>query len=128
MIDFQKKKQLSILVQIAKVDEDFAEEEKSAIRKIGQRYGASPAEMDELFENPDIAESLNPMSVMDKMDFMMDCILVVVADDMVTKSEEYFAYQMANKLAFAPEVVPYLIANKDVSREEMRELMMGYLT
>ncbi|MFT4833398.1 MAG: hypothetical protein ACI83W_001692 [Marinoscillum sp.] len=128
MIDFQKKKQLSILVQIAKVDEDFAEQEKLAIRKIGERYGATQADMDELFSNSDIAESLNPMSVMDKMDFMMDCILVIVADDVVTNSEEYFAYQMASNLAFAPEVVPYLIANKDVSREEMRELMMGYLT
>ncbi|MFY0606257.1 MAG: hypothetical protein JXR10_06050 [Cyclobacteriaceae bacterium] len=128
MLDFQKKKQLSILVQIAMVDDDFAESEAATIRRIGANYGATEEELDELFANPDITESLNPMSVMDKMDFMMDCIVVILADDVVTKSEEYFALQMAHKLAFAPEVVPYLIANKDVSREDMRELMLGYLT
>jgi len=61
------------------------------------------------------------------MDFMMDCILVVIADDMVTSSEEYFARQMATRLGFNQDVVAFLIKNKDVSREEMRELMLPYL-
>ena len=34
MLDFQQKKQLSILVKIAMVDEDFADEEKAVIEKI----------------------------------------------------------------------------------------------
>ncbi|VXD16915.1 hypothetical protein [Marinoscillum sp. 108] len=127
MLDFQKKKQLSILVKIAMVDEDFADAEKEVIRKISQKYGATSQELTEIFDSPATAESLAPMTLIDKMDFMMDCILVVIADDMVTSSEEYFARQMATRLGFNQDVVAFLIKNKDVSREEMRELMLPYL-
>lgn len=127
MLDFQKKKQLSILVKIAMVDEDFADAEKEVIRKISQKYGATAEELTEIFDSPATAESLAPMTLIDKMDFMMDCILVVIADDMVTSSEEYFARQMATRLGFNQDVVAFLIKNKDVSREEMRELMLPYL-
>ena len=127
MLDFQKKKQLSILIQIAQVDEEFAESERAVITKIGKKYGATEQEMEALFNSPSISESLQPMTMTEKMDFMMDCILVILADNVVTTSEEYFASQMAEKLGFNHDVVPYLIQNKDVSREEMRQLMVPYL-
>lgn len=128
MLDFQKKKQLSILVQIAKVDEEFADSEKELIRKIGAKYGAEDAELEEIFESPSISESLAPMNVTDKMNFMMDCILVVLADNVVTTSEQYFASQMAERLGFNPEVVLFLIENKDANREEMQDKMLSFLT
>lgn len=126
MLDFQKKKQLGILVKIAMVDEDFADEEKSVIKKISQKYGATDQELEEIIDSPTINESLAPMTVIDKMDFMMDCILVILADDVVANAEEYFARQIASKLGLQQEVVEFLIAHKDTSREEMRELMLPY--
>lgn len=126
MLDFQKKKQLGILVKIAMVDEEFADEEKAVIRKISETYGASNDELEEIFNSPDINDSLAPMGITEKMDFMMDCILVVLADDLVANSEEYFARQMASRLGFKQEVVTFLIQNKDTSREQMRELMLPY--
>lgn len=126
MLDYQKKKQLGILVKIAMVDEEFADTEKAVIGRISKNYGASDVELQELFDSPPINESLAPMSVVEKMDLMMDCILVVLADNMVTTSEEAFARQMASNLGFRQDVVPFLIQNKDVSREEMRELMVPY--
>lgn len=127
MLDFQKKKQLGILVKIAMVDEDFADAEKAVIEKISKTYGATDQELEEIISSPSINESLAPMSITEKMDFMMDCILVVLADDLVANSEEYFARQMAGNLGFKQEVVAFLIAHKDTSREEMRELMLPYL-
>ncbi len=127
MLDFQKKKQLSIMVKIAMVDEDFAEEEKAVIKKISDRYGATDKEIEEIFNSPPTSESLTPMTVNDKMDFMMDCILVILADKVVTSSEDYFAKHIATSLGFKTEVVPFLIQNKDVSREEMKEKMLPYL-
>ncbi len=52
MIDFQKKKQLGILVKIAMVDEEFADKEKDTIRKISQSYGATDSELEEMFLSP----------------------------------------------------------------------------
>lgn len=128
MLDFQQKKQLSILVKIAVVDEDFAEQEKDVIRKISEKYGATEKELQEIFDSPDYSEGLAPMSVVDKMDFMMDCMLVVLADEMVTSSEEYFARQMASKLGFDQGVVAFLVSHKDSSRDEMREQMLPFMT
>ncbi len=128
MLDFQQKKQLSILVKIAVVDEDFAEQEKDVIRKISEKYGATEEELQEIFDSPDYSEGLAPMSVVDKMDFMMDCMLVVLADEMVTSSEEYFARQMASKLGFDQGVVAFLVSHKDSSRDEMREQMLPFMT
>lgn len=127
MLDFQKKKQLSILVKIAMVDEEFAEQEKNVIQKISQKYGASDAELQEIFNSPSLSYSLAPMTIMDKMDFMMDCMLVILADDIVTSSEEYFARQIAQTLGFNPEVVPFLTKNKGINRAKMKELMLPYL-
>ena len=127
MLDFQQKKQLSILVKIAMVDEDFADEEKAVIEKIGKKYGATDAEFQEILDAPAYTESLAPMSVIDKMDFMMDCMLVVLADDTVANSEEYFVIQMAKKLGFSTDVVDFLIKHKDTTREEMKDLLLPYL-
>jgi len=127
MLDFQKKKQLSIMVKIAMVDEDFADEEKAVIKKISKRYGATDEEVEEIFNSPPTTESLTPMTINEKMDFMMDCILVVLADKVVTSSEDYFAKHIATSLGFKTDIVPYLIENKDASREEMKECMLPYL-
>jgi len=126
-MDYQKKKQLGILVKIAMVDEEFAEEEKAVIAKISKKYGASEQELEELFNSPPINQSLAPMKVIEKMDFMMDCILVVLADHLVTNSEQSFSRQIASNLGFKEEVVPFLIDHKDVSRQEMYDLMLPYL-
>lgn len=127
MLDFQKKKQLCIMVKIAMVDEDFADEEKAVIKKISDRYGATDEEVEEIFNCPPTTESLAPMTVNDKMDFMMDCILVILADKVVTSSEDYFAKHIATSLGFKTEVVQFLIDNKDVSREDMKEQMLPFL-
>ena len=127
MLDYQKKKQLGILVKIAMVDEEFAEEEKAVITKISESYGAKPEEMEQIFNAPPINQSLAPMTVTEKMNFMMDCMLVVLADHIVTNSEQAFARQMAINLGFNEEVVPFLVESEKVDRDEMYELMLPYL-
>ncbi len=127
MLDFQKKKQLSIMVKIAMVDEDFAEEEKEVIKKISERYGATEQEIEEIFNSPPTTESLTPMTVNDKMEFMMDCILVILADKVVTSSEDYFAKHIATSLGFKTEVVPFLIEKNNANREEVKESLLPFL-
>lgn len=127
MLDNEKKKQISILISIAMVDEDFPEEERKVIDKIAEKYGATPADMAELYKTQPEAENLAPMSETEKMNFIMDCMLVVLADEIVTVSERAFALQMASRLGFKDEVVPFLIAHKEVSREEMFDLLKPFM-
>lgn len=126
MLDFERKKQLGILVKIAMVDEEFADEEKAVIQRISKKHGATEAELLEIMEAPPINESLAPMNVIEKMNFMMDCMLVILADEIVTDSERYFARQMATTLGLKYEVIDFLIKNKDARREDLRELMIPY--
>ena len=128
MLDFQKKKQLGILVKIAMVDEQFAELEKEAIKKISKSYGATAAELDEIFKSPHINEGLAPMSVSEKIEFMLDCMLVILADDMVTVSEKAFAITMAKRMGFKKEVVSYLIDNKSVDQSLIKDRLLPFLT
>lgn len=125
MLDFPKKKQLSILVKIAMVDEEFAEEEKIAIQRVGQEYGATPEELEAIFNAP-ASDGLGPMTMEEKMDFMMDCMLVVLADDVISNAEDYFARHMAMRLGLKQEVVGFLAKNRNVNRKEMRDLMIPY--
>lgn len=128
MLSYQRKKQLSILVKIAMVDDHFADKEKDVILKISERYGASEEEINEIINSSGYSESLSPMSVTEKMEFMMDCMLVVLADEMVASSEEYFARQIAISLGFQQEVIPMLIDHQQTPREEMPELMLPFLS
>ncbi|WP_258103818.1 hypothetical protein [Marinoscillum sp. MHG1-6] len=127
MLDYEKKKQLSILVNIAMVDEEFADSERAAIMKIGRNYGASDEEIHSIFNSHDFQDSLAPMTVIDKMEFIMDCMLVILADNVVTKAEEAFALGMAKKLGFRKETIGFLIENKDIGRSEMKELLIPYM-
>lgn len=127
MLDYQKKKQLGILVKIALVDEDFADEERAMIAKISETYGADQEEMEEIYHSSGINDSLAPMSVIDKMNFMMDCMLVVLADHVVTNSEQAFTRQMAINLGFNEDVVPFLIETKSLERKEMYDRLLPYL-
>ncbi len=79
------------------------------------------------FSLPYINESLAPMSVTEKMDFIIDCMLVILADDMVTNSEESFAITMAKRLGFKKEVVPYLIENKATDRHAIKDQLLPFL-
>ncbi len=115
------------MVKIAMVDEDFAEEEKKVIKRIGKEYGATDKEIEDILNSPPTTDSLAPMTVNDKMEFIMDCMLVILADKVVTNSEDYFAKHIATNLGFKKEVVPFLIENKDVGRDEMKELLLPYL-
>ena len=83
------------MVKIAMVDEDFADEEKEVIRRISKEYGATDKEIEDIFNSPPTTDSLAPMTVNDKMEFIMDCMLVILADKVVTNSEDYFAKHIA---------------------------------
>lgn len=127
MLDSQKKKQLGILVKIAIVDEEFAEEEIKLIYKIGKSYGAEDQEIQEIFDNLPANDSIASMTVTEKMNFMMDCMLVVLADHVVTNSERSFARIMALKLGFRAEVVPFLFETKFTERSNMYDALIPYL-
>ena len=126
-MDYQVKKQLHILIQLAKSDEEFTDLEKKAILKIGKERGGRESEINEIMENPNMNESLAPMTLTQKMDFLLDSISVVIADEKINPAEEKFAQQIAKKLGFRTSVVDFLIEYQSMDRKVLKDMMVPYL-
>ncbi|MFT4787169.1 MAG: putative tellurite resistance protein B-like protein [Cyclobacteriaceae bacterium] len=122
-----KKKLLHILVQLALADEVFSESEKQSVRLIGDSYGLSVSDIDEIIETPDFKESLAPMTVLEKMDFMIDCITVLLADKEIHPSEDRFVRSLASKLGFKDQVVTFLMEYNTMERAPLKDMMTNYM-
>ncbi|MFY0687276.1 MAG: TerB family tellurite resistance protein [Cyclobacteriaceae bacterium] len=126
-MEYELKKQLNLLIQLAKSDNYFSDSEKETILRIGKEHGAEKAEVEILFESNEIKESLAPMTLTAKMDFLLDCIVVLMADAHIEEAEEKFAKQTACKLGFKEEVITFLINYQGMDKDTIKDLMVPYL-
>ncbi len=126
-MDYLLKKQLHILIQLAMADNVFTDSEKETIVKIGRERGAAESEVDTIIEKPNLKESLMPMTLTQKMNFLLDSVMVVLADKKINPAEERFVRQIAKKLGFKEEVVNFLIEYQSMDRKVLKDLMIPYL-
>ena len=126
-MDYQVKKQINILIQLAMSDREFTDSEKDVIVKIGRAKGCLESEIRRLIDLPDIQEALAPMTLTQKMDFLLDSVAVVLADDKISDEEEAFARQIATKVGFREEVIKFLIEYQTMDRKVLKDMMIPYL-
>jgi uncharacterized tellurite resistance protein B-like protein len=126
-MDYQKKKQLHILVQLALADNNFTESEKNAIRRIGLSYDIAEDEIESIISNPEMQESLAPMEVSQKMDFLIDSMAVLLADKEIHESEDRFIRSLASKLGFKDPVITFLMEYHTMERHPLKDMMLKYL-
>ena len=126
MIDYRVKKQLHILIQLAKADNVFSEAEKEAIRKIGLENGADKKEIEKMFDSSDISDSLAPMTLYQKSNFLLDMIMVLLADKEIHEKEENFSKVIATKLGFKESVIDFLLEYNSLDRSVLMEMMIPY--
>ena len=62
------KAQLSILIQLANVDNDFSDEERDMIFMVGKANGVEEKEIDKLMDQPEKITSVQTMSEDEKFD------------------------------------------------------------
>ncbi len=126
-MEYRLKKQLSILVQLAKVDNVFTDSEKATILRIGKGYGIEESEIRLLFEDHEISDSLVPMTMFQKSNFLLDMVLVLLADKEIHEKEQSFAIQIAKKLGFKEKIIEFLIEYSSRDRDVLIEMMIPYL-
>ena len=102
------KSKLSVLVQLANIDDDFAGEEKSLIYMIGKANGVSEAEIDNLVENPEPLPPLSTMTEDDKFEYLFHLVQLMKIDSQVFLSEIKFCEELAEKLGFKRSVISAL--------------------
>ena len=126
-MDYLLKKQLHILIQLAMSDNVFTDSEKKTIIKIGKEHGGTESEIEKIIAKPNLKESLAPMTLTQKMDFLLDSMMVVLADEKINPAENKFVRQIAKKLGFKDDVVSFLIEYQSMDRKVVKDLMIPYL-
>ena len=126
-MDHLLQKKLHTLVQLAMSDNKFTDSEREIIVRIGKEHGALESEIDKIIANPKLKESIAPMTLIQKMDFLLDNILVVIADEKINPAEDKFVRQIAKKMAFKEEVVSFLIEYQSMDRKVLKDMMIPYI-
>lgn len=124
------KSKLSVLVQLANIDGEFAGEEKTHIYMIGKANGITEAEIDDLVDNPEEMPPVSTMTEEDKFEYLYNLVQLMKIDNQVFLSEIKFCEEMAVKLGFKRKVVskfssriysdPSITSNIDALKKEMR--------
>ncbi len=102
------KSKLSVLVQLANIDDDFAGEEKSLIYMIGKANGITEEQINDLVENPEPLPPLSTMTEDDKFEYLFHLVQLMKIDSQVYLSEIKFCEELAEKLGFKRSVISEL--------------------
>lgn len=104
------KSKLSVLVQLANIDGDFAGEEKELIYMIGKANKISESEINNMVENPEPLPPLSTMTEEDRFEYLFHLVQLMKIDSQVYLSEIKYCEEMAEKLGFKRNVISDLSA------------------
>lgn len=126
------KSQLSMLIGLANIDNDFADDEKDMILMVGKANGVSEEEIGELLESPVPLPELGTMSDDEKFEYLFNVVQLMKIDKEVFLSEVKYCEEVAVKLGFKKAVVaelsskiysnPAITSNK----ESLKKAVMKY--
>ena len=108
-MDIVTKKQLDILIQLAKNDQDYAPEERAFIKNVANKYGVTPQQLKEIENNPESIGSLGALSVDQKLEYLVNILYLTKADGKILTNEVLFCQDVAIKLGFKIAVVDTLL-------------------
>lgn len=101
--------QLSILVQLARIDGQYSRDERELIEKIGKRYDVDREELDEIERNPDPIGDLRLLSEDQKIELLYNVIRLTKIDRRILPNEILFSQVIASKLGFRRTAVQAMI-------------------
>ncbi|MEQ8879938.1 MAG: TerB family tellurite resistance protein [Cyclobacteriaceae bacterium] len=104
------KSQLSALIALAKIDGDFAGEERDLIYMIGKANGISEKEIMELVDEPEPLPALSTMTDDDKFEYLYNIVQLMKIDNQIYLSEIKFCEELATKLGYKKGVISALSA------------------
>ncbi len=102
------KSQLSALIGLAKIDDDFADQEKNMIYMIGKANGLSEGEIDHLIDDPEDIPALSTLSDHDRFEILYNVVQLMKVDREVYLSEIKYCEDLAVKLGYHKKVISEL--------------------
>ncbi|MEP5611222.1 MAG: TerB family tellurite resistance protein [Cyclobacteriaceae bacterium] len=104
------KSKLSVLVQLANIDGDFAGEEKDLIYMIAKANGITKDQVNDMIENPEPLPPMSTISDEDKFEYLYHLVQLMKIDSQVYLSEIKYCEELAEKLGFRKNVISDLSA------------------
>jgi hypothetical protein len=124
-MDNSQVKQLSLLVHLATVDNDFAALEKQVILNVGRRYGFDDHYIQLLMDKPLDIEELNLLDYNSKYESIYDCVQMMLMDGIIHKKEFVYCQMIAIQLGFKAAVIQFLTDHMSLSKEELCEEVLS---
>lgn len=102
------KSQLSMLISLANVDNDYADDEKDMIHMIGKANGVSKEEVDGLLNAPEPLPPIGTITDDDKFEYLYNIVQLMKIDKEIFLGEVKFCEDVAVKLGFKKAVIAEL--------------------
>ncbi len=125
--------QLKLLVNLATIDGEVAEQEKKYITNIGLANGQSRQDIDHLMGQQHEVIVPEGLSKDQKFDYLFSLVQLMKIDERLYKNEIKFCAQVASKLGYHPDVMFQLMLKVSASMKKgeidsLRELVATYLS
>ncbi len=105
----RNKGHFSAIVRVATADGDLTKEEKEFLDKLAVRLEISPAEYEEILENP-LKYPINPPYLhVQRLERLYDLSRMVYADHVLGPRQKEILTKFALALGFTPGNVPYIV-------------------
>jgi hypothetical protein len=124
-MDNSQVKQLSLLVHLANVDNDFAVLERQVILNVGRRYGFDDHYIQLLMDKPLDIEELSLLDYNSKYESIYDCVQMMLIDGIINKKEIVYCQMIAIRLGFKAAVIQFLTDHMSLSKEQLCEEVLN---
>jgi hypothetical protein len=121
-----------MLIKLANIDNDFAEDEKDMIYMVGKANGVPEEEINDLLVHPEALPPVIQMSDDEKFEYLYNVVQLMKIDKEIYLSEIKYCEEVAEKLGFKKAVIaelsskiysdPSITANKD----SLKKAVMKY--
>jgi len=126
------KSQLSMLIGLANVDNDFDHEEKDMVYMVGKANGVPEEEINDLIESPEPLPHFSSMSDDERFEYLFNVVQLMKIDKEVFLSEVKYCEEVAVKLGFKSAVIAELssriYSNPAITsnRESLKKAVLKY--
>lgn len=105
----RNKSHFSAIVRVATADGDLTKEEKEFLDKLAIRLEISPAEYEEILENPSKYPINAPYLHSQRLERLFDLSRMVYADHVLGPKQKHILTKFALALGFTPGNVPFIV-------------------
>lgn len=103
------KKQLSVLIQLAKIDLNYDQPEKKFIYDFGRKYNISRSEIEEIERNPVYIDRTNTFSNEERIRILYSVVRLAKVDRKILPNEIVYCQDIATKLGFKRSIIDALL-------------------